>query len=70
MEQGKISEAETEKVRVENLQRNAARERAEQSEEYVPRFFLPDSNGEFCFNKLYWSKREDPKNWDSIPKLW
>jgi len=70
LEQGKISEAETEKVRVENLQRNAARERAEKSEEYVPRFFPPDSNGEFCFNKLYWSKREDPKNWDSIPKLW
>ena len=70
MEQGKISEAETEKVRVENMQRSAARQRAENGEEYKPRFFPADSSGEFQFNKLYWTKREDIHNWDSIPKLW
>lgn len=70
LEQGRIREAESDKIRVEDIQRMAARDRQATGVEYQSRFFQPDPSGEYTFNALYWSKRDDPQYWENISKLW
>lgn len=70
LEQGRIREAESEKIRIEDIQRTAARKRAENSVEYQPRFFTISPTGDYIFNSVYWSKREDGTFWPGLAKLW
>lgn len=62
LEEGKVSEAEEEKLRVEQLQREARTERERTGEEWIPRFFRKETDGDqehWVFKGNYWSEREN-----------
>ena len=70
MEQGRIRDAEAEKLRIEEIQRTAARKRSENSIQYNPRFFTVSTAGDYIFNSVYWPKRDESTFWDGLEKLW
>ena len=76
-EEGKVDEADEEKVRLEVKQRKARKIREEGDGIWVPNFFKeishPYAEGEKHFEFIqennYWIRREQ-RNWDNLPDLW
>lgn len=76
-EQGKLAEADEEKIRLEIIQRAQRKERADNNEEYRPKFFTEDKEvnpftkeSEIVYrlkkgDDSYWARREN-KNWDDL----
>lgn len=76
LEEGNIDGAETEKQRIEQLQRDRKKQRDDAKQEYSPRFFkkIITSKKEEAWvqNGQYWKKRKDPgfSNCPDITSLW
>ena len=75
LEIGKTDQAESEKQRIEEIQRSRRREMETRGEEHHPIWFGSDKENpkEWTFNNQYWSKRENPsyKNLKNFfPVLW
>ena len=74
-ENGKTDQAESEKQRIEEIQRARRREMETRGEEHRPVWFesVKDNPKEWEFNNQYWTKRENSnfKNLKHIfPNLW
>ncbi len=82
LENGQVENAELEKHRIEELQRNRRKEMESKGEKHQPMWFTLSKDSvttnsheeqEWIFNNQYWSKRDNPgfKNMKSLlPKLW
>lgn len=75
LENGNTEEAETEKQRIEEIQRARRRDMEQRGELHQPVWFeqAKDNSKEWSFNNTYWTKRENPtfKNLKQIfPALW
>lgn len=76
LEEGNIDGAETEKQRIEQMQRDRKKQREESKQEYYPLFFKKVVNQKkdesWIFNGQYWKKRQDPgfANCSEIISLW
>ena len=76
-EEGKVDEADEEKIRLEVKQRKARKIREESGGHWTPNFFKetkhPYLEGETFFEYIdsdgYWEKRER-QDWDGLPDLW
>jgi hypothetical protein len=75
LEIGKTDQAESEKQRIEEIQRARRREMETRGQEHQPIWFDADKDNpkEWTFNNQYWTKRENPsyKNLKNFfPVLW
>ncbi|XP_052827249.1 oxysterol-binding protein-related protein 6 isoform X9 [Octopus bimaculoides] len=74
LEEGKLSESELEKIRIEQLQRDKRRQRDDMKIVYMPQWFRKlEVNGKefYEFTREYWEKRKEPGfSRMSLPKLW
>ena len=76
-EEGKVDEADEEKMRLEVKQRAARKRRNDAGEVWVPNFFreiehpyLPGQRWyEFIAENNYWDRRQR-KDWEGLPELW
>lgn len=77
-ENGKVDEAELEKQRIEEKQRDRRREFEAKGTQHTPLWFTFDkansnsSRKEYTFDQSYWTKRESPgfKNLNTFQNLW
>lgn len=73
LEEGQIEKAESEKHRVERIQREARKQRENSHTEYHPRWFKSVKGAEqFIFTEDYWKCKRDPgfDKVPDVPKLW
>ncbi|XP_029641137.1 oxysterol-binding protein-related protein 6 isoform X9 [Octopus sinensis] len=74
LEEGKLSDSEIEKIRIEQLQRDKRRQRDDMKIVYMPQWFRKlEVNGKefYEFTREYWEKRKEPGfSRMSLPKLW
>lgn len=74
LEEGQIAEAEKEKSRIENMQRERRKKREAAKEEYKPVWFRKETvKGKdlFEYDNRYWELRKDPGFMKmTLPKLW
>ena len=75
-EEGKVDEADEEKIRLEVKQRKARKDRADANQEWKPMFFkekphryYPDFTHYEMTSAEYWQRRER-KDWRGLPDLW
>lgn len=77
VEEGKIQEAENEKLRIETMQRDKTKQRDSLKEEYKPMWFRKDATKgckdqyPYTYDNKYWESRKDPTFAKlALPKLW
>ena len=70
LENGFLAEAEEEKKRIEQLQRDVRAVRDENSQEWVANFFEKHDNESWIYKQNYFSARDEKFVHLELPELW